>query len=47
MMENKWLVVKQDKVSIKKKEEILTLDLDTLEHRAAKSFCNFRINKNN
>ena len=41
MMENKWLVVKQDKDFIKNlsaegKKEILSLDLNTLEYRAAK-----------
>jgi hypothetical protein len=36
---------KQIKVSTKKRKDILTLDLDTLEYRAAKSFfCNFRVN---
>jgi 3-hydroxyacyl-CoA dehydrogenase len=40
-MENKWLVAKQDKVSTKEGKDILTLDLDTLEYRAAKKLlCN-------
>jgi 3-hydroxyacyl-CoA dehydrogenase len=37
-MENKWLGSKTQGFYKKEGKEILTLDLDTLEYRAAKSF---------
>jgi 3-hydroxyacyl-CoA dehydrogenase len=47
MMENKWLGSKQIKVSTKKEgKDILTLDLDTLEYRAARaSFATLELTK--
>lgn len=49
MMENNWLGSKTNQGFYKKEgRDILSLDLDTLEYRAAEKsfFCDFRVNKN-
>jgi 3-hydroxyacyl-CoA dehydrogenase len=45
MMENKWLGSKTNQGFYKEGKDILTLDLDTLEYRAAKRFLTLELTK--